>query len=225
MTDADAPPDPTEPARGRRLNVLGTVIGVTYAAAIAGSILSAKLVKSHPAILLALSSRNRHLLLTKGTGIGLATFVIIPLLRLAPTAVAYFLLARDYGDQGKAWMQREAGGLPSTVGWAERLFDKLGPSTLVLFAGSQLAWLVAGLRRVPTRVFLAFEVTGIVLRVTFFWVLGERFKPQIERVLAVIGRFTWPLTALLIATMGYQTWRSMQRMAAQQASLTEGTAE
>jgi hypothetical protein len=225
MTTADALPDNTEPGRARRLNLLGTVIGVSWAAATAGSVLSAKLVKSHPAILLALSSRNRHLLLTKGTGIGLATFAIIPLLRLVPTAFAYFLLARDYGDQGKAWMQREAGGLPGTVGWAERVFDKIGPSTLLLFAGSQLAWLVAGLRRVPTRIFLGFEVAGIIGRIAFFWVLGERFKPQIERLLAVIGRLTWPLTVLLIVTIGYQTWRSMQRMAAQQASLAEGTPE
>jgi hypothetical protein len=205
----------------RRLTILGTIIGISFIAANIGTILSAKLVKSHPAVLLALSSRNRHLLLTKGTGIGLAAFAIIPLVRLVPIAVSYFLLSRDFGDQGKAWMEREAGGLPGTVGWAERLFDRIGPASLLLFAGSQLAWLIAGLRRLPMRVFLAFETVGVLIRVAFFWLLGERFKSQITDFLAVIGRFTVPLTVLLLATVGYQTWRSMQRMEAKRLA-TEG---
>jgi hypothetical protein len=182
-----------------------TAVGLSFIVANIGTILSAKLVKSHPAVLLALSSRNRHLLLVKGAGIGIVPFALIPLVRLGGVALAYFLLARDYGDKGKAWMEREAGGLPGTVGWAERLFDKVGPSALILFAGSQLAWLMAGLRRISLKTFV---------------ILGERFKPQIENFLKVIGKFTWPLTVLLIATVIYQTSKSMKRMEAQQAKNT-----
>ena len=170
------------------MTVLGTVAGVSFLVANVGTILSAKLVKSHPAVLLALSSRNRHLLLTKGAGIGFVAFALIPLVRTVPVALSYFLMAHGYGEQGRAWMEREAGGVPGTVGWAERVFDRLGPATLLLFAGSQLAWLIAGLRKIPTRTFLAFEVAGIAARVAFFWILGERFKKQITSLLGVIGR-------------------------------------
>jgi membrane protein DedA with SNARE-associated domain len=216
MSDVELPKPPAD----RRLTLLGTAVGISFIVANLGTGFSAKLVKSHPAILLALSSRNRHLLLVKGTGIGIVPFTLIPLVRLGGVALAYFLLARDYGDRGKAYMEREAGGLPGTVAWAERVFDKIGPSALILFAGSQLAWLMAGLRRISLKTFVVFEVIGILVRVVFFWLLGERFKPQIESFLKVIGRFTWPLTVLLIATVIYQTSKSMKRMEAQQAKKT-----
>jgi membrane protein DedA with SNARE-associated domain len=216
MSDVELPKPPAD----RRLTLLGWAVGISFIVANIGTIFSAKLVKSHPAILLALSSRNRHLLLVKGTGIGIVPFALIPLVRLGGVALAYFLLARDYGDRGKAYMEREAGGLPSTVAWAERVFDKIGPSALILFAGSQLAWLMAGLRRISLKTFVAFEVIGILARVAFFWFLGERFKPQIERSLKVIGKFTWPLTVLLIATVIYQTQKSMKRSEAQRAKKT-----
>jgi hypothetical protein len=216
MSDVELPKPPAD----RRLTLLGSAVGVSFIVANVGTILSAKLVKSHPAVLLALSSRNRHLLLVKGAGIGIVPFALIPLVRLGSVALAYFLLARDYGDKGKAWMEREAGGLPGTVGWAERVFDKVGPTALILFAGSQLAWLMAGLRRISLKTFVIFETVGILARVVFFWFLGERFKPQIESFLKVIGKFTWPLTVLLIATVIYQTSKSMKRMEAQQAKNT-----
>jgi hypothetical protein len=212
MSDAELPKPPAD----RRLRLLGSAVGISFIVANIGTIFSARLVTSHPAVLLALSSRNRHLLLVKGTGIGIVPFTLIPLVRLGTVALAYFLLARDYGDRGKAYMEREAGGLPGTVGWAERLFDKIGPSVLILFAGSQLAWLMAGLRRISVKTFVIFEVIGILARVVFFWFLGERFKPQIESFLKVIGKFTWPLTVVLIATVVYQTSKSMRRMEAQQ---------
>jgi hypothetical protein len=212
MSDPELPKPPTD----RRLTLLGTAVGLSFIVANIGTILSAKLVTSHPAVLLALSSRNRHLLLVKGTHIGIVPFALIPLVRLGGVALAYFLLARDYGEKGKAWMEREAGGLPGTVGWAERLFDKIGPTALILFAGSQLAWLMAGLRRISLRTFVSFEVIGILARVVFFWFLGERFKPQIESFLKVIGKFTLPLTVLLIVTVIYQTSKSMKRTEAQQ---------
>ncbi len=212
MSDLELPKPPAD----RRLALLGTAVGISFIVANVGTALSARLVKSHPAVLLSLSSRNRHLLLVKGTGIGIVPFTLIPLVRLGGVALAYFLLARDYGEKGKAYMEREAGGLPGTVAWAERLFDKVGPMALILFAGSQLAWLMAGLRRISVKTFVIFEAIGILARVVFFWFLGERFKPQIESFLKVIGKFTWPLTALLIATVIYQTSKSMKRMEAQQ---------
>jgi hypothetical protein len=214
-----------DPSAKRRLQLLATFAGVSFIAANIGTIMSAKLVTSHPAILLALSSRNRHLLLTKGAGIGIIAFALIPLLRLAPVAFTYFLLARDYGEQGKSWMEREAGGLPGTVGWAERVFDRVGPASLVLFAGSQLAWLLAGLRKVSTRTFLTFELIGIMVRIAFFWVLGERYESQIKTLLGWIARWTGPLTILLIGTVIYQTRRSSQRMAATQSLKPPTTTE
>ena len=57
-----------------------------------GTILSANLVKDHPAALLALSARNRHLLLTVAAGIGVVPYAVISFLRLLTPAIAFYLL-------------------------------------------------------------------------------------------------------------------------------------
>jgi membrane protein DedA with SNARE-associated domain len=203
----------------KRLRLLVTIAGISYVVATFGTVLIAGLAKNHPEILLALSSRNRNLLLVKGAGISAVAFVLIPYARLLPVAIVYFLLGRDYGDRGKAYLAREAGGVPGTINWAERLFDKVGPAVLLIFAGSQLAWLLTGLRRVRFRTMLLWEIAGIAVRLAFFWLLGERFKPQIEDVLKVIQRFQVPLTVLLLLTIVYQTSKTMKRMEARQAAL------
>jgi membrane protein DedA with SNARE-associated domain len=211
-------PAPTSDVSGadRRLTVLASLAALSFLVATVGTFLSARLVKSHPAVLLALSARNRHLLLVKGTEISALAFVVVPLLRIMPVSIVYFLLGRDYGDRGKSYLQREAGGVPGTINWAERIFDRIGPASLMIFAGSQLAWLLAGLRQVRFRVMVAWELAGMLARIAFFWLLGEKFKPQIEKVLNVIQRFQGPLTAVLLLVVINQTRKTMKRMEAQQ---------
>lgn len=209
------PADPDGPAtakpRDRRLRRLATVAGVSFALAMAGTALSARFVSTQPELLLALSSRNRHLLLVKGTDISAVAFGLIPLFRILPVAAAYFLLARDYGEQGKAWYEKEAGDVPKALLFAERIFDRVGPASLLFFAGSQVAWILAGLRRLTLKSFMGWMFAGMVLRLTFFWFLGERFRPQIEDILGVIQRLQRPLTVLLIISVVFQTNRTMRR--------------
>jgi membrane protein DedA with SNARE-associated domain len=215
-------PDVTKrPPADRRLRFLASFAGLSWVVATFGTVLVAGIAKEHPAILLALSSRNRNLLLVKGTGISALAFFVIPFLRLMPIAIVYYLLGRDYGDRGKQYLEREAGGVPGTIKWAERVFDRIGPVSLLLFAGSQLAWLLAGLRRVSLRTMVAWEAAGIAARLAFFWLLGERFKPQIESALKVIQRFQWPLTVLLIVTIVFQTSKTVKRAEAQRAALDD----
>jgi membrane protein DedA with SNARE-associated domain len=205
------------------LALLSTLVGVSFVVANVGTFMSARLVKNHPAWLLALSSRNRHLLLVKGTDISGIAFVLIPVIRLLPVAIAYYLLAYHYGDRGKAWMEREAGGVPTGLNWMERLFDRVGPAVLLFFAASQLAWLLAGLRRVTLKQFVAFETAGVALRLAFFWALGERFKPQLEDALEVIGKLQRPLTILLLFMVVYQTSKTMKRLDTQTKAANSAT--
>jgi hypothetical protein len=57
----------------------------------------------------------------------------------------------------------------------------------------------------------------MLARIAFFWFLGERFKPQIEKVLNVIQRFQGPLTVVLLIVVINQTRKTMKRMEAQQS--------
>ncbi len=201
----------TSRPRDRRLNGLTAVVALSLIVANVGSISSASIIKEHPELLLALSSRNRHLLFSVGADINPLAYAVIPFIRLIPIALAYFLLGKWYGDRGKAWFEREAGGMPKSISWAERTFDRIGPVAIVLFAGSTLVWLLAGLRQIPTRRFVAYLAAGIGLRLAGFWWLGQRFKPELESALDFIQRHQWKLTMILVLTVVFQTSRSSKR--------------
>ena len=83
---ASAPPMPIQ--RGRLAILLGIIAALIVASNV-GTILSASLVRDHPVALLALSARNRHLLLTVAAGIGAVPYVLVSFARIvAPAATA-----------------------------------------------------------------------------------------------------------------------------------------
>ena len=78
---ASAPPMPIQ--RGRLAILLGIIAALIVASNV-GTILSASLVRDHPVALLALSARNRHLLLTVAAGIGAVPYVLVSFARIMP---------------------------------------------------------------------------------------------------------------------------------------------
>src|SRR5437763_4882996 len=122
---ADAPVPAALPARVERgkLALLLGLIAALIVASNVGTILSASLARDHPTALLALSARNRHLLLAVAAGIGALPYTAISFARLLVPAVAFFLLGSWYGDRGLRWLERQAGGTPATIRWVERAFD------------------------------------------------------------------------------------------------------
>ena len=212
---SDVEPSPARP-RDRRLAFLTGIVAVSFIVANIGSISSAAIVKEHPELLLALSSRNRHLLFAVGAHINPVAYAIIPFLRMIPIALAYFLLAFHYGERGRGWYERELGSVPRSIRWAERAFDRVGPVIIIFFAGSQLTWMLAGLRKLPPKRFIAYEVIGIALRLIVIWWLGKRFSSQLTSVLDFIQRNQWKLTILLLVTVVFQTRKTMKKMPSQQ---------
>lgn len=206
--DADATPR----QRDRRLTLLTTIVGVSFLVANIGSLSSAAIVKEHPELLLALSSRNRHLLFAVGAHINPIAYAVIPFLRVIPIALVYFLLAYWYGDRGRSWYERELGSVPRTISWAERAFDRAGPIVIIVFAGSQLTWMLAGLRRLSPKRFVSYEIIGIALRLVVIWWLGKQFTSQLETALDFVQRHQWKLTALLVATVVFQTRKTVRNM-------------
>ena len=79
-------------SRRARLAVLLSIIAALLVVANVGTILSANLAKDHPVTLLALSARNRHLLLAVAAGIGAVPYTVVSFLRLLAPAIAFFLL-------------------------------------------------------------------------------------------------------------------------------------
>jgi membrane protein DedA with SNARE-associated domain len=205
-----------EPVHKRhRLAMLLSVVAVHHGLALAGTVFFAALVTSAPALLLALSSRNRHLLLVVPAGIWPVAYVVVPILRIGIPAVAYYLLGAWYGERGLAWLEREAGGRPSTIRWAESLFDKVGAPLLVLAPASNIVQLLAGHRGMRPRQFGLLLALGIALKLGFFWFLGEAFEEPLQRLLDWIQRYQWWIVAAFLVWSVVDSSRQVRRTMAQ----------
>ncbi len=210
-----APPVPI--ARGR-LAVLLAVIGALLVASNVGTIFSASLVKDHPVALLALSARNRHLLLTVAAGIGALPYALVSFARLLAPAIPFFLLGRWYGDRGLRWLERQAGGTPASIRWVERGFDRAALPLVFLMPGSNLVCLLAGGRRIASRTFALVLAAGIAVRLAFFWFLGKALKDPLTTLIDWLTRYQWWIAGAFFALTVAQ---SMRRASAALAQLPD----
>jgi hypothetical protein len=198
---------PGGPVGRTRLAVLLSLIGALIVASNVGTILSAHLAQEQPATLLALSARNRHLLLAVGAGIDIVPYAVISFLRLLVPAVAFYLLGTGYGDRGLAWLERQPGGRPATVRWVERGFSRAALPLVFLMPGSNLVCLLAGARRMASRTYGVVLAAGIVARLAFFWFLGKALKEPLEVVLDWLTRYQWWIAGAFLALTLAQAWR------------------
>ncbi|HKA02858.1 MAG TPA: hypothetical protein VKD67_00975 [Acidimicrobiales bacterium] len=198
----EAVASPPAPIQRGRLAVLLGVISALLVASNVGTILSATLVRDHPVALLALSARNRHLLLTVAAGIGAVPYALVSFARLVAPAAAFYLLGLWYGDRGLRWLERQAGGTPASIRWVERGFDRAAVPILFLMPGSNLVCLLAGARQMTARMFAIVLATGILARLAFFWFIGKLFQDPLETLLDWITRYQWWLAgAFFVLTM------------------------
>jgi membrane protein DedA with SNARE-associated domain len=196
------------PIRRSHLGTLLALATVSYVLAFIGSSAMPRLIATHrAALLLALSSRNRHLLLAEPAGINVVAYAVIGFTRIVSASIVYFLLGRTYGDRGLAWVDREMGGVPGTVRWIQRAFDRTSAPVTMFFCGSNVVWLLAGLRRMSLRRFVALVSIGMAARLVFFWFVGKALRKPLTSVIDWIGRYQWPLTALFFGLTMVQAVR------------------
>src|SRR3954454_11838717 len=198
---ADAPID-----RGKLAVLIGVIAALVVASNV-GTILAANLAKDHPLALLALSARNRHLLLAVAAGIGAVPYAAVSAVRLLIPAVAFFLLGTWYGDRGLRWLERQAGGTPKSIRWVERWFDRASLPIVFLMVGSNLVCLLAGARRLPVRTYAIVLAAGILVRLAFFWFLGKALQDPLEVVLDWLNRYQWWIAGAFLAITLAQSFR------------------
>jgi hypothetical protein len=210
-----APPVRLGGPKRHRLAVLLTVVGIHHGLALLGTIFFAALVTTAPELLLALSSRNRHLLLVVPAGVAPLAYVLIPVLRIGIPGVAYYLLGTWYGERGLGWLEREAGGRPSTIRWAETVFDKVGGLFLLVAPASNIAQLLAGHRGMRPRTYGLLLGLGIAAKLGFFWFLGATFEEPLQTLLDWIQRYQWWIVAAFMAYSVFDSSRQVKRTLAQ----------
>ncbi len=102
---------------------------------------------SHPAALLALSSRQRYLVLAVTGGISPLSYAIVGALRIALAFVVCHLIGRAYRDQALSWFTRYLGIRQRQLDTLREGFSKAEIGLIPFFAGSNIVAVLTGVHR------------------------------------------------------------------------------
>lgn len=161
---------------------LAAFVGLLVAANV-GSILFSKLVDKHPAVLIALSARNRHLMLTVPSDLGPFAWALIATARLALSAVVCHYIGRAYGDRALRWFWRFLGMPQEQVSKFEQSFAQAEWAVVPLLVGSNIVWVLSGAARTSWRRLLPLAAIGIAGRLVLLWWLAKEFESELRSVI------------------------------------------
>lgn len=198
-----------EVSAGRRRAVL-VLSGVLFAVGTFGSNVGPAWVDDRPAVVLALSARNRNLL-GSVPYIDLFPYVTLGFVRLLLAGVTLFFLGRWYGSKAIEWTEGQVGELPAIYGWFQRAIDKAGWLMLLLMPASNLVCMMAGYRRMRPRLFVVLISLGIALKLAVLWVGGKAFEEEIISVIEFINRYQWWVVGGLFALTFLQSGNKVRK--------------
>lgn len=177
---------------------LAAFVGLLVAANV-GSILLSKLVDDHPAVLIALSARNRHLMLTVPSDLGPFAWTLIATARLLLSAVVCHYIGRAYGDRALRWFWRFLGMPQEQVAKFEQSFAQAEWAVVPLLVGSNIVWVLSGAARTSWRRLLPLAAIGIAGRLLLLWWLAKEFESELRSVINFTTHYQlWFIGATLV---------------------------
>ena len=178
-----------------------------------GAIFFPTLIKNSPALLLALSSRMRHLLFAVPAGINPIAYSAIGFLRLSAAAWVCFGLGYSYGDRGVAWLERQVqGDTPATFRWMQIAARKAASPLTFFMPGSNIVCALVGQTRMRPRRFALWISLGIAFRLIWIWIAARLFDDVLRRILDWVERYQWWLVAAFFLLTVLQTMRKASNM-------------
>ncbi len=212
------PPSETTVRRSRLMLVVGPLIAMVVLTQV-GHALAPTLVTENPALLLALNSQNRYLILTSGQLDPLPYFLIGGLRLLAPDPF-FYLLGYWYGDAAIHWMEHRTPTFGDLMRRLERAFTKAAYPLVVILPNNPVC-LLAGASWMPPLVFAVLNVTGTVGRLLLLRLLGDALQNPIDWLLNQIRTYRVPLTLASIAIVGVVALREWRRGSGELEQLLE----
>lgn len=178
--------------RDRRLAYLVSAFAALVACTQVGAIIFPTLIKRSPTLLLALSSRMRHLLFAVPAGINPFGYAIVGFLRLSVAAWVCYGLGYFYGDRGVLWLERQVqGDTPATFRWLQRTADRAGGALLFFMPGSNIVCVLVGQRKMRRERFALWLSLGITFRLIWLWIAAKLFDSELQRILKFIEKYQW----------------------------------
>lgn len=188
----------------RRVALLTVPLIVVFGTAAVGNAFAPALLDSHPALLLALNSTTRHLVLTS-TSVDVVTWTLIGLgRRLLEDPFLYFL-GRWQGDEALAWVDRKVGG-GRWFDLVRRRFRLVGYPLVALFPGGVVC-LLAGASGMGPVAFIVLNIAGTLATLALLRAIGAEAAGPIDEVVAFAGRNAVPLTIATAVLTAVWVWR------------------
>jgi hypothetical protein len=164
----------------------------------------------NPAGLLALSSRQRYLVLTVAGGISPFAYAAIGAARIAAAFVVCHLVGRAYRDQALGWFTRYLGVTDETLEAYNRGFAKAEIGLIPFFAGSNIVAVLTGVHRTPPVRLAVLLGLGIAGRLVLMWWLAKTFEGPLLDVLDFTQRYQWwalGLSLLVVIAVNARNFR------------------
>lgn len=174
----------------------------------------AKLLESSPEALLALSSRNRYLVLALGADVWPAAYWLLGSLRIATAFVVCHLIGRAYADQALGWFIKYLGVTPEALDQFNRGFAKAEWVIVPFFVGSNLVAALSGVHRTRWRRLAVMLSVGILARLTLIWWLAQIFDEQLADFVGWLQRYSWWAVGISVALVLLLNARNFRRGAA-----------
>lgn len=165
----------------------------------------------HPAGLLALSSRQRYLVLSVAGGISPLAYVVIAASRLAAAFAVCHLIGRAYHDQALTWMTRYLGQTPEGIASFQRGFTTAEIFLIPFFAGSNLVAVLSGIHRTSAARLALLLTIGLAGRLALMWWLAQTFEDELLDFLGVLQRYQWWAIGLSILVVLFVNTRNVRR--------------
>jgi membrane protein DedA with SNARE-associated domain len=204
MSDASSPHEIEVSAGLKRFILVASA--TLFALGTFGSNVGPAWVDERPAVVLALSSRNRNLFASVPF-IDPLPFVLIGFTRVFVAGMVLFFLGRWYGDRALGWTEKQVGELPAIYRWFAKAMDRAGWLVIIFFCGSNLVWMMAGHRRIAPIKYASLLATGIAIRLAVMWAGGKAFEDQIRSFLEWMEDYQWYVVGGLFALSFLQSAR------------------
>lgn len=144
-----------------------------------------------PEQLLALSSRNRYLVLALGADVSTAGYWLIGGARIAVAFLVCHLIGRAYADTALSWFVKYLGVTQESLDQFNRVFSKAEWVLIPFFAGSNLVAALSGVHRTQVARMVTLLVVGIVARLALIRWLASVFPSELESLVNWLQRYSW----------------------------------
>ena len=181
-----------------------SLMGILGTSSLVGVAFSLYLVNHYPLLLVAMSPIGRHLILV-APNVDPFLFVLVAGARRLLFYAGSFQLGSALGPSGLIWLEARAARFARFVRWLERIFEKWSYAVLVLTPGPTVSCL-AGIARVPLRVFVPLVTVGLVIRMLLVILMAAWLREPIEALLELIDAYWVPGTILVVIGVLVYRW-------------------